>query len=53
MWLAVVCLALGSLSAAVPVKDSVEFFELRIRPLLAKNCFACHTASKLGGLEMT
>ncbi|MBI3693952.1 MAG: hypothetical protein HY238_03805, partial [Acidobacteria bacterium] len=49
---AMVCLALGSLSAAVPVKESAEFFEMRIRPLLAKNCFACHTASKLGGLEM-
>src|SRR6185295_6445896 len=29
-----------------------EFFEMRVRPVLAKNCFACHTASKMGGLEM-
>src|SRR4051794_27168381 len=29
-----------------------EFFEMRVRPVLAKNCFACHTGSKMGGLEM-
>ena len=33
--------------------DAVEFFEARVRPVLAENCFACHTSSKLGGLEMT
>src|SRR3989442_3845465 len=25
---------------------------MRIRPLLAKNCFACHTGSKMGGLQL-
>ena len=29
-----------------------EFFEMRVRPVLAKNCFACHSASKMGGLEI-
>src|SRR5882762_3756883 len=29
-----------------------EFFETRIRPVLAKNCFACHTNSQLGGLRV-
>ena len=29
-----------------------EFFELKVRPVLAKNCFSCHTQSKMGGLEM-
>ncbi|MBI3667970.1 MAG: PSD1 domain-containing protein [Acidobacteria bacterium] len=33
--------------------DPREFFEMRIRPLLANNCFACHTVSRMGGLEMT
>jgi len=33
--------------------DPVEFFETKVRPVLAKNCFSCHTQSKLGGLEMT
>src|SRR5262245_50944089 len=32
--------------------DPVEFFETRVRPVLAKNCFSCHTQTKLGGLEM-
>ncbi len=29
-----------------------EFFELKVRPLLAKNCFACHTDAKMGGLQL-
>src|SRR5687768_2506048 len=40
-----------SLVAADDTKAQ-EFFEMRVRPLLAKNCMACHTASKMGGLEM-
>ncbi|MGC4053728.1 MAG: DUF1549 domain-containing protein [Paludibaculum sp.] len=30
-----------------------ERFEMKVRPILARNCFACHTASKMGGLAMT
>jgi len=30
--------------------DYREFFETRIRPVLVKNCFSCHTNSQLGGL---
>src|ERR1700730_18367883 len=29
-----------------------EFFEVRIRPVLARNCFACHAQSELGGLRV-
>jgi hypothetical protein len=29
-----------------------EFFELKVRPLLAKNCFSCHTDAKMGGLQL-
>ncbi|MBI3210671.1 MAG: PSD1 domain-containing protein [Candidatus Solibacter usitatus] len=32
--------------------DPVEFFESKVRPVLAKNCFSCHTSTKMGGLEM-
>jgi Protein of unknown function (DUF1553)/Protein of unknown function (DUF1549)/Planctomycete cytochrome C len=32
--------------------DRTEFFETRIRPVLANNCYSCHTSSKLGGLEL-
>jgi hypothetical protein len=31
---------------------SPDFFELRIRPLLANNCYSCHTASQLGDLRL-
>jgi len=33
-------------------KVNAEFFEMRVRPVLAKNCFACHTGSKMGGLQL-
>ncbi len=29
-----------------------EFFELRIRPLFANNCYACHTDEHMGGLQL-
>ncbi|MBI3679328.1 MAG: PSD1 domain-containing protein [Acidobacteria bacterium] len=32
--------------------DALEFFESKVRPVLAKNCFPCHTQAKQGGLEM-
>jgi hypothetical protein len=30
-----------------------EYFEMKVRPVLAKNCFSCHTQSKMGGLALT
>src|SRR6266481_1361884 len=33
--------------------DARELFEMRIRPLLAKRCYACHLSASMGGLEMT
>ena len=32
--------------------DKVEFFETKIRPVLAKNCFGCHTSAPMSGLAM-
>src|SRR5882724_7075972 len=32
--------------------DSDDLFETKIRPVLAKNCFACHTQSQMGGLRL-
>jgi mono/diheme cytochrome c family protein len=32
--------------------DSAEFFEARIRPVLAANCYDCHTEEQLGGLRL-
>ena len=33
-------------------KETGEFFETHVRPVLAKNCFACHTNSRMGGLQL-
>ena len=47
------CLAL--LVASVwPVwsQSKDDFFETRIRPILATECFSCHTNSQLGGLRL-
>jgi mono/diheme cytochrome c family protein len=38
--------------AATSAPDSADFFETRIRPVLANNCFTCHAASQLGGLRL-
>ena len=48
-WLLVSAAAVCAHAAETPV----EFFETKVRPVLAKNCFSCHTQSKLGGLAMT
>src|SRR5262245_51338545 len=41
--------ALGSqlvAADAVPTSEQVQFFESKIRPLLANNCYECHGAKK-------
>src|SRR5262249_13925687 len=45
-------LLLGLGQHAYGQQDPAEFFEARIRPVLAERCFSCHTSSKLGGLQM-
>ena len=32
--------------------EPADFFETRVRPVLAKNCYACHTDAKMGGLAL-
>jgi mono/diheme cytochrome c family protein len=32
---------------------SADYFEMKVRPVLAKNCFSCHTQTKMGGLALT
>jgi len=48
-----VCLLTPSLQAAPPA-DSVEFFELRIRPVLIEHCYECHSidGEQAGGLVL-
>src|SRR5215472_10633592 len=44
--------ALAPLLSVAQESGPKEFFEARVRPVLVKNCFSCHTASRMGGLEM-
>src|SRR3954447_1930335 len=39
-------------AASLAGANDSEFFETRIRPLLATNCYACHTKGALGGLRL-
>ena len=48
-----VFLVLAALPAAAADISAPDFFETKVRPVLAKHCFACHAQSKLGGLEAT
>lgn len=32
--------------------DNGEFFEAQVRPVLARNCYPCHTNSMMGGLRL-
>ena len=38
--------------AAAQTGTAPEFFESKVRPILATNCYACHTNSQLGGLRL-
>lgn len=42
--------ALGCLLGAA--EQTAVFFEKRVRPVLAANCFACHTTARMGGLRL-
>jgi mono/diheme cytochrome c family protein len=44
--LAAVALAQG------PPANTPEYFESKIRPILANNCYACHTNTAMGGLRL-
>ena len=38
--------------ALAQTSGQATFFETRVRPLLANNCYACHTDNQLGGLRV-
>lgn len=51
--LGISCLPLTLLAQApAPTQEQKDFFENRVRPVLAQNCFACHTNSQMGGLRL-
>ncbi|MBL8178651.1 MAG: PSD1 domain-containing protein [Bryobacterales bacterium] len=43
---------LAACAWAAPAQQDTEFFETKIRPVLAANCYACHTQSAMGGLRL-
>src|SRR5260370_40931833 len=52
-WTAVACLgALSSAAAQTIPANSPDFFESKIRPVLTKNCYSCHTTSQMSGLRL-
>ena len=53
--ISVLGLALVLVGIALPPaagNTAADYFENRVRPLLAEKCFSCHTQTKMGGLEM-
>src|SRR5579862_6076794 len=42
----------GNVSASKITPEQEQFFEAKVRPLLAKNCYSCHTRSASGGLRL-
>ena len=38
--------------APKPTPQQEEFFESKVRPVLAKNCYGCHTSLQSGGLRL-
>ena len=47
-----ICSLAALAGLALQAQSGSEFFESKIRPLLAQKCYACHTASKLGDLRL-
>lgn len=52
LWLVATLVALDCTASAAPTPQQLEFFEKRIRPVLAQECYECHSAEgkKKGGL---
>ena len=46
-------LVFSSIALCSDSKSTGDFFEMKVRPTLAKNCFSCHATTKMGGLDMT
>ena len=49
---AVFLVVASALGRAQSASEKTEFFEGRVRPVLANHCYSCHTDSRLGGLRV-
>src|SRR5436190_6357502 len=54
MWilLLVVVAASAASQASPPAPQPAEYFEAQVRPVLAANCYECHTDQRMGGLRV-
>jgi mono/diheme cytochrome c family protein len=50
--LRILIIELALAAALARAAQTDEFFETRVRPVFAKNCYACHTDSQMGGLRL-
>ena len=50
--LALLALAMLGLPASAGAQSPTDFFETRVRPVLADNCYACHARVQSGGLRV-
>ncbi len=50
--LALLALAMLGLPASTGAQPPTDFFETRVRPVLAANCYACHARLQSGGLRV-
>ncbi len=48
--LLIACVSLHA--GSPPASEGADFFENKVRPVLANNCYACHTNSEMGGLRV-
>ena len=44
--------SVSTLPAQTSPAASADFFETKVRPVLANNCYNCHGNSQLGGLRL-
>lgn len=46
-------MVLALVSLSLLAADPADFFEMKVRPVLAGKCHACHAAQRMGGLDLT
>jgi hypothetical protein len=44
--------SMALLQATAGPKAAADLFEMRVRPVLAANCYSCHGEARLGGLRL-